>query len=97
MQISVVIASIVGAPFLDACLASLERQAKALEAEVLVVSCGPKQRAEQTAKEFPWTRVIHVPTRETVPELRRRGVLESRGEIVFVIEEHTAACPDWLE
>jgi len=39
-RVSVVIASLVGAPFIDECLASLERQAAALGAEVIVVACG---------------------------------------------------------
>ena len=51
--ISVVIASIVGAPFIDDCLMSLERQAKDCGAEVLVVACGTAEYADRIAQKFP--------------------------------------------
>ena len=70
-SVSVIIASIVGPPFLDECLMSLEKQARELDAEVLVIACGDTQFAERIALKFPWTKVIHRPTRESVPDLRR--------------------------
>lgn len=96
MQISVVIASIVGAPFIDNCLASVESQARTFGAEVIVVACGAKDYAERIARKFPWARVVHRSQRETVPELRRHGVLEAKGDIVAIIEEHCIAGDDWL-
>ena len=95
--VSVVIASIVGAPFIDECLESVEQQAKGMGAEVIVVGCGEPEYTERLAKLFPWVKTIHCPGRETVPELRRRGVEAARGEIVAIIEEHCLAAPDWLE
>ena len=94
--ISVVIASIVGAPFIDDCLMSLERQAKDCGAEVLVVACGTAEYADRIAQKFPWVRVIHRAKRETVPDLRRHGVEEASGDLVAIIEEHCLAAPDWL-
>lgn len=93
---SVVIASIVGAPFIDECLESLERQAKDCGAEVIVAACGTAEYADRIAKKFPWVRVIHRPERETVPDLRRHGVELAAGDIVAIIEEHCLAAPDWL-
>lgn len=95
-RLSVVIASLVGPPFIDDCLASVEREAKGLGAEVIVVACGSADYAARLATKFPWTRVIHCPDRETVPDLRRRGVEQAQGEIVAIIEEHCLAAPDWL-
>ena len=95
-QLSVVIASIVGAPFIDDCLESVRAQAAELGAEVIVVACGATEYADRIRRAFPWVRVIHRPERETVPELRRYGVQEARGEIVAIIEEHCLAAPDWL-
>ena len=46
-RVSVVIASIVGEAFLDDCLTSLEPQARSMDAEVIVVACGPAERAER--------------------------------------------------
>jgi glycosyltransferase involved in cell wall biosynthesis len=97
MQASVVVASIVGPPFLDNCLSSLEGQARRLGAEVIVVACGPDAFAARIGRAFPWVRLLHRRERETVPELRRRGVLEARGQIVAIIEEHCVAEPNWLE
>ncbi|MDP9171773.1 MAG: glycosyltransferase [Acidobacteriota bacterium] len=94
--ISVVIASIVGAPFIDECLESLESQAKSCGAEVIVVACGNSEYSDRIAARFPWVRVISQPERETVPDLRRRGVEAAGGNIIAVIEEHCLAAPDWL-
>ncbi len=97
MQTSVVVASKVGPPFIDNCLSSLEPQARRPGAEVIVVACGPEEYAARIRQAFPWVRLLHCRQRETVPELRRRGVLEARGEIVAIIEEHCVAERSWLE
>jgi glycosyltransferase involved in cell wall biosynthesis len=95
-SVSVIIASIVGAPFLDDCLMSLEKQAREQGAEVIVVACGDTSFAGRIARAFPWTRVIHRPERESVPDLRRHGLEAARGDVVAIIEEHCLAAPDWL-
>lgn len=95
-SLSVVIASIVGPPFIDDCLASLEQEARELEAQVIVVACGKDEYAERLRRKFPWAEVIHRARRETVPELRRLGVQHARGEIVAIIEEHCLAGKQWL-
>jgi glycosyltransferase involved in cell wall biosynthesis len=95
-RVSVVIASIVGPPFIDECLMSLEQQAKDCGAEVIVVACGTAQYADRIALAFPWVRVVRRTERETVPDLRRRGMEVARGDIVAIIEEHCLAAPDWL-
>jgi glycosyltransferase involved in cell wall biosynthesis len=96
-RISVVIASLVGPPFIDECLLSVEEQARQCGAEVIVVACGDSAYADRLRRKFPWVRVIHRPERETIPDLRRRGVKEARGGIVAIIEEHCLAAPDWLQ
>lgn len=96
-NVSVVIASIVGAPFLDECLDSIAQQAKNLSAEVIVVACGSSDFAARIASKYPWVQVIHRAERETVPELRRHGAEAAQGRIVAIIEEHCVAAPDWLQ
>jgi glycosyltransferase involved in cell wall biosynthesis len=93
---SVVIASIVGPPFIDDCLRSIERQAHALDAEVIVVACGTAEYARRLQQSFPWIQVVHRAQRETVPELRRAGVEHAQGDVVAIIEEHCLADSDWL-
>jgi glycosyltransferase involved in cell wall biosynthesis len=96
-SVSVVIASIVGPPFIDDCLKSIKEQAEHFGAEVIVVACGTGEYARRIEKEFPWVRVIHRPERETIPALRRTGADAAQGDIVAIIEEHCVAAPDWLE
>jgi glycosyltransferase involved in cell wall biosynthesis len=95
-RVSVVIASLVGEPFIDDCLASVQQQAAECGAEVVVVACGIGEYADRIARKFPWVRVIHCAERETVPALRRRGVDAASGEIIAIVEEHCVAAPDWL-
>lgn len=94
--LSVVIASKVGPPFIDDCLASLEKEAETLNAEVIVVACGSRDYAERIRQKFAWVNVIHRTEREGVPSLRRCGVEQANGHIVAIIEEHCLAANDWL-
>jgi glycosyltransferase involved in cell wall biosynthesis len=94
--VSVVIASIVGAPFIDDCLASIFAQKNAPPFEVLVVDCRGPENVRRLSQRFPEARFIEVPHRETVPQLRAIGAQRAEGEIVAIIEEHCVAAPDWL-
>jgi glycosyltransferase involved in cell wall biosynthesis len=96
-DISVVITSLVGAPFIDDCLRSVEQQAREAGAEVIVVACGAASEASRIAQAFPWVKLIHREQRETVPQLRRRGVEAAQGRIVAIIEEHCLAGANWLQ
>jgi hypothetical protein len=96
-RVTVVIACIVGGPFIDSCLASLEAQSRGQGVEVIVVVCGEAGLAERVAQAFPWVQVLHVPERESVPKLLRRGVL-APGAGSAVIEDtawlHRLIAPD---
>jgi len=94
--VSVVIASIVGAPFIDDCLASVFAQKNAPSFEVIVVDCRGAENVARLAKRFSDARFIQLGGRETVPQLRRIGVEQARGEIVAIIEEHCLASENWL-
>lgn len=94
--VSVVIASIVGPPFIDDCLASVFAQKNAPNFEVVVVDCRGADNVARLSRRFPQARFIQLRKRETVPELRRIGVEQSRGEIIAVIEEHCLAADHWL-
>jgi glycosyltransferase involved in cell wall biosynthesis len=94
--ISVVIASKVGAPFLDRCVESVRAEASKLGAEVIVVVAGSEAYAAGVASRHPWTRVVHPADVVTIPALRQRGVEDAAGDFVAVIEEHCAADGDWL-
>ncbi len=95
-QISVIVASKVGAPFIDQCLASVEHEAKQLGAEVIVVAAGEIGYAERLTADFPWARVLHTSELSEIPALRRFGVEAATSEYIAVIEEHCSAKADWL-
>ena len=95
-SVSVVIASIVGAPFIDDCLASVFAQKNAPSFEVIVVDCHGPENVARLSKRFPEARLISLAKRETVPELRRIGAAQARGAIVALIEEHCLAAENWL-
>ncbi len=94
--VSVVIASVVGPPFIDDCVASIFAQRNAPSFEVIVADCAGPDNVARLSKRFPKARFISVPTRETVPQLRRIGFEQSRGAIVAIIEEHCLAAENWL-
>ena len=96
-QISVVIASKVGPPFIDQCLASLAEQAAEIDAEVIVVTPRPEEYGARIKSLFPWVRIVSDPEITKIPALRRRGVQEASGKYVAIIEEHCSAGPDWLK
>ncbi len=95
--ISVVIASKVGAPFINACLESLTRQKNAPEFETLVVDCHGEETRKMIARDFPGVRIIPMEAPQTIPELRRVGIQHAKGDIVAIIEEHCLAAENWLE
>ena len=95
-SVSVVIASIVGAPFIDDCLASVFAQKNAPDFEVIVVDCRGSENVFRLSKRFPEARFIQLQKRETVPQLRCIGAQQARGEIVAIIEEHCLAAENWL-
>jgi glycosyltransferase involved in cell wall biosynthesis len=95
-RVSIVIASIVGPPYVDDCLDSVESQAKDSGAEAIVVACGSPEYASRIAGKYPWVKVVHCAERESVSALRRRGVQAASGDIVAIIEERCLAAPNWL-
>ncbi len=95
-RVSVVIASVVGAPFIDECLESVFAQRGSPEFEVLVVDCQGPENTARLAGRFPQARLIPCGSRETVPHMRRLGVEQAQGEFVAIIEEHCLAREDWM-
>lgn len=94
--ISVVIASKVGAPFIDQCLDSIRNEVSTLDAEAIVVTPRSGDYVRRLQLKYPWVTVISDPAVTGVPALRRRGVEAASGQSVAIIEEHCSAAPDWL-
>ena len=95
-EISVVVASKVGAPFIDMCLDSLKDESEALGAEVLVVLADEADYKDRLAAKYPWVTIVPSGDQTKVPAMRGVGFDAARGEFIAVIEEHCAAGKDWL-
>ena len=86
IELSVVIAAWNGASLLRDCLLSLEKQIETGGAEVIVVS-NFETGISESKKRFPFAKHIVLSEKTTVPELRARGILDARGEIVALLED----------
>lgn len=93
--LSIVIASVNGRPYLDACLEALARQEGGPPAEVLVADCVGAEVTSFVEAEHPGVRLIAFDRPKSVPELRSAGILASRGDIVAITEDHCIPQPDW--
>ncbi len=95
-QLSIVIASCVGPPFITRCLESLDDQRAQADIECIVIDRAGGAVAAGIERDFPWATVIRRPPQESVPDLRRRGIPAARASHVAIIEEHCVARADWI-
>lgn len=96
-SLSIVIASCVGAPFIDRCLESLEGQVGRGQVECIVVDRVGPGLTERLEQEYPWLTVYMRPADESVPDLRKFGITQAKADYVAVIEEHCVAREDWVK
>ncbi len=96
-KLSIIVASCVGAPFIDSCLRSLEDEASADEVECLVVDRRGSEVANRLEREYPWLTVLRRPAGESVPDLRKYGIGRANADYVAIIEEHCVAGEDWVK
>jgi glycosyltransferase involved in cell wall biosynthesis len=96
-QLSVIIASVNGAYYLDTCLAALSRQRGNIQAEIIVADCCGSITQELVARKYPHVQLLSFPQRLTIPELRAIGIAQSTGELVTITEDHCVPPDDWLE
>jgi len=96
-ELSIIIASINGRPYIDACLEALARQRGAERAEVVVADCVGPQVADFVRDAYPDFRLIAFDEPKSVPELRSAGILASRGGIVAITEDHCIPPQGWYE
>jgi hypothetical protein len=95
-QLSIVIASCVGPPFINRCLESIEKQRGQTDVEVLVVDRAGAAVADAIERDFPSVTVIRRMPGESVPDLRRCGIEAAHAAHVAIIEEHCVAAENWL-
>ncbi|REJ78246.1 MAG: glycosyltransferase [Acidobacteria bacterium] len=96
-ELSIVIASCVGSPFIDRCLESFHDQIAGKDIECIVVDRVGGAVAEHIKETFPWVALESRDAKESVPDLRRWGIQQAKADYVAIIEEHCVAKEDWIE
>lgn len=96
-KLSIIVASCVGAPFIDRCLRSLEQQFSSDRVECIIVDRAGPELADRIEREYPWVRLFRRPEGESVPDLRKFGIGQAKAEYVAIIEEHCVAREDWVD
>jgi hypothetical protein len=93
--LSVVVASVNGLPYLEACLEALERHAPGCEVIVADWTNGDTRALVQ--RRWPAVVLLSFDEPTTVPELRAAGIFAASGSAVAVIEDHCNVTPHWAE
>jgi glycosyltransferase involved in cell wall biosynthesis len=94
-ELSVVVASVNGLPYIAACLDALERHAP--EAEVIVADSTDDRTRAFVAERFPDVKLLTFEQQMTVPELRAAGIFASGAPYIALIEDHCNVREGWAE
>lgn len=94
-ELSVVVASVNGMPYLRACLEALE--AHCPDAEVIVADWTDEPTRQEVENRFPSVALLSFDEPMTVPELRAAGIFAARAPYVAVIEDHCNVTEGWAE
>jgi glycosyltransferase involved in cell wall biosynthesis len=96
-EISVVIASVNGLPYPQACLEAIEQQEGDIPIEVVVADCTGAATVAAIRERFPEVRVLAFTEPMSVPELRAQAIGKAVGRLVAVTEDHCVPRRDWLQ
>lgn len=92
-ELSIVVASMNGFPYLGMCLSSLRDHCGA--AEVIVADCTGEQTRRRVRNEFPSARLVRFDEWTAVPILRAAGITAAQAPYVAVLEDACVVTPDW--
>jgi glycosyl transferase family 2 len=92
-ELSVVIASVNGFPYLGECLESLERTAP--QTEVIVADWTDDSTRQHVRERWPGVRLLSFDEPMAVPELRAAGIVAARAPYVALIEDHCVVSNGW--
>ena len=95
-QLSVIIASINGLPTIGECLAALQNQKGTIEAEIIVVDFTLDETRDFIQRNYPQVKLIKLPARLGIPEMRAIGMQQASGEYLIVTEDHCIAPENWF-
>lgn len=94
-RLSVVVASVNGLPYLDACLRSLTEHCPA--AEVVVADWTDEPTRRHVHERWPAVRLLSFSEPMAVPELRAAGIAATERPYVAVIEDHCVVRAGWAD
>lgn len=96
-QLSVVIASVNGRPYIDDCLEGLQHQEGEICTEIIVTDSVGSTVTDFIQAEFPHVQLIPFKEQKNVPQLRSAGILSAKGAIVAITEDHCIPASDWFQ
>jgi len=94
-ELSVVVASVNGLPYLADCLEALERNAPT--ADVVVADWTDEPTRALVRERWPNVKLLSFDEPTTVPELRAAGIFAAQAPHVAVIEDHCDVLASWAD
>jgi GT2 family glycosyltransferase len=94
-ELSVVVASVNGLPYLGECLNALH--ANAPGSEIVVADSTDEETRTRVSSDWPDVRLLSFDEPRSVPELRAAGIAAASAPYVAVIEDHCVVPPGWAE
>lgn len=94
-QLSVVIASVNGLPYIGRCLSALAEHAPG--AEVIVADCTDAATRHEISTRWPDVRLLAFEEPTSVPSLRAAGIFAASAPRVAVLEDHCLVLEGWAE
>lgn len=92
-ELSVVVASVNGLPYLGQCLAALAERCP--EAEVIVADATDDATRAHVRERWPGARLLSNDVPRTIPELRAQGIAAASTPYVALIEDHCVVGDGW--
>ncbi len=92
-QLSVVVASVNGFPYLGACLDSLRDHCP--RAQVIVADCTDAATRQLVRDGWPFVTLLAFDEPTSVPALRAAGIFEATSSCIAVIEDHCVILDGW--
>jgi GT2 family glycosyltransferase len=94
--VSVVIVTWNGRQHLDTCLSAVAAQQGVASETILVDNGSTDGTVDYVRDRYPWVRLVALPVNRGFAGGNNAGVHEARGRLIALLNNDTAAAPDWL-
>jgi glycosyltransferase involved in cell wall biosynthesis len=96
-ELSVVIASVNGRPYIDACLEALHQQEGKVCVEIIIVDCVGLSVTGFIDGAYSQVRLIAYEEQQSVARLRAAGIKRAKGRIIAITEDHCIPAKNWFQ